>query len=202
MRGAGAAARGAARGRAQRGGSRGGAARTGVPQTRTGGDHTDSHWVWTKIKLPDTDTVRKARQNRLRRAGLARGGARGGAEAWVERAGLVCCSCRQPLRPPSKIWQCYHCHNVCQPCHAQSRVPDTLHRPPTALLQVCPVCRLATMGRNTAAENIAAIVFSQTGQTASGSSAASSAGSGCASSAAGSGCSVSVGQVAESVHSL
>ena len=198
MRGAGAAAGGTARGRAQRGGSRGGATRSGVPQTRTGGDHTDSRLFWTTIKLPDTDTVLTPRQNRLRRAGRARGGA----ETWVERAGLVCCSCRQPLRPPSKIWQCYHCHNVCQPCHAQSRVPATLPRPPTALLQVCPVCRLATMGRNTAAENIAAIVFSQTGQTAGESSAASSAGSGCASSAGGSGCSVSVGQVAESVHSL
>ena len=68
---------------------------------------------------------------------------------WMVRSELLCCSCQGEMFPPAKIYQCAECHNICQDCKYGLGI------------KTCPICTLCVMGRNIAAENMSAIVFSR-----------------------------------------
>eukprot|EP00092_Neocalanus_flemingeri_P028234 GFUD01030660.1.p1 GENE.GFUD01030660.1~~GFUD01030660.1.p1 ORF type:complete len:225 (+),score=64.61 GFUD01030660.1:146-820(+) len=68
---------------------------------------------------------------------------------WMVRSELKCWACQQDMSPPLKIYQCEEGHSVCQQCRYQEG------------FKVCLSCEGEIIGRNTMAENIAAIVYSR-----------------------------------------
>ena len=78
------------------------------------------------------------------------------------RAALVCGSCQAGLAPPGKIYQCYRGHSLCQHCRHQPLLlagldGDLLCGRMDGL--DCAVCGGFIAGRNTAGENLAALLF-------------------------------------------
>ena len=76
---------------------------------------------------------------------------------WVLRSWLRCCQCGEEMT--GRIYQCHQSHPHCQHCHKQQKVVKCqIFETHISPVKTCSICPLALTGRNTAAENISALL--------------------------------------------